>query len=132
MRGWARRHSLWILPFGTTCCAADLTTAFGPAHDLGRLGAVLVHDAALADILIVAGRVTRALAPDLRRLYNSMYAPKAVIAFGTCACTGGAWVGEEVPGGADLVVPVDAYIPGCPPPPESLYNALARVAARLA
>jgi len=128
MRAWARRNSLWILPFGTTCCAADLTAAFGPAHDLGRTGASLVHDAALADVLVVAGRVTRALAPDLRQLYNSMHAPKGVIAFGSCACTGGAWVGEEVPGGVDMVIPVDAYVPGCPPPPEALHDALARVA----
>jgi NADH-quinone oxidoreductase subunit B len=132
MRGWARRNSLWVLPFGTTCCAADLTAAFGPPHDLGRRGASLVHDAALADILVVAGRVTRALAPDLRKLYHSMHAPKGAIAFGSCACTGGAWVGDEVPGGADVVIPIDAYIPGCPPLPKALYDALDRVAGGFA
>lgn len=124
MRAWARRRSLWVLPFGTTCCAADLPAAFGPAHDLGQRGARLIHDPALADVLVVAGRVTRGLAPDLRRLYEAMPTTRAVVAFGTCACTGGAWVGEEVPGGADQVVPVDVYVPGCPPPPEALADAL--------
>lgn len=132
MRAWARRHSLWVLPFGTTCCAADLAAAFGPPHDLSSGGAQLVHDPALADVLIVAGRVTRALAPDLRRLYDSMQAPCGVIAFGSCACTGGAWVGEEVPGGADVVLPVHAYVPGCPPPPQALHEALNLVAAQFA
>ena len=127
MRGWARRRSLWILPFGTTCCAADLAAAFGPGYDLGRGGARLVYDASQADVLVVAGRVPRALAPDLRRLYDCMHEPRGVIAFGSCACTGGAWVGEEVPGGADVVIPVDSYIPGCPPPPEALVIALTRV-----
>ncbi|HJP33742.1 MAG TPA: NADH-quinone oxidoreductase subunit NuoB [Candidatus Latescibacteria bacterium] len=128
MHGWVRRRSVWILPFGTTCCAADLPAAFGPDHDLGRHGARLVYDAAQADVLVVAGRVTRALAPDLRRLYDAMHEPRGVIAFGTCACSGGAWVGEEIPGGADVVIPVDAYVPGCPPPPEMLADALSRLA----
>lgn len=131
MRAWARRRSLWVLPFGTTCCAADLAAAFGPPHDLSRTGAQLVHDPSLADVLIVAGRVTRALAPDLRRLYDSMPTPRGVIAFGSCACTGGAWIGEEVPGGADSVVPVQAYVPGCPPPPQALQQALNLVAEQL-
>jgi NADH-quinone oxidoreductase subunit B len=127
MRRWALRRSLWILPFGTTCCAADLAAVFAPGLDLGRLGTRLVHDAAQADVLVVAGRVTRALAPELRKLFDSMPEPKRVIAFGACACTGGAWVGDEVPGGADEVIPVDAYVPGCPPPPEALMGALSRI-----
>lgn len=127
MRSWARHRSLWILPFGTTCCAADLAAVFGPDHDLGRLGARLVYEPAQADVLVVAGRVTRALAPELRRLFDGMYEPRGVIAFGACACTGGAWVGKEVPGGADTVIPVNTYVPGCPPPPDALVQALTQV-----
>ena len=104
-----------------------MAAAFGPGYDLGRMGARLVYDASQADVLVVAGRVTRALAPDLRRLYDSMHEPRGVIAFGSCACTGGAWGSEEVPGGADVVIPVDSYVPGCPPPPEALVSALTRV-----
>ena len=127
MRGWARRRSVWVLPFGTTCCAADLAMAFAPPHDLGSRGARLVHDPALADVLVVAGRVTHGLAPQLRDLYDAMSEPRAVVAFGTCACTGGAFVGDDVPGGADRVVPVEVYVPGCPPPPEALSEALAQL-----
>lgn len=127
MRAWARRRSIWIVPFGTTCCAADLPGAFGPAHDLSRLGVAVVQDPALADILVVAGRITRGIAPRLRNVFESMHEPRGVVAFGSCACTGGAWVGEEVPGGADVVIPVDVYVPGCPPPPEALGPALQQV-----
>lgn len=124
MLRWARRRSLWVLPFGTTCCAADLAAAFAPPFDLGRLGVRLVHDAALADVLVVAGRVTRALEPVLRRTFDGMAMPRRVIAFGSCACSGGACATPAVVPGADAVVPVDAYVPGCPPEPEDLQAAL--------
>lgn len=124
MRCWARRRSLWVLPFGTTCCAADLGAIFAPPYDLQRFGVRLVHDPALADVLVVAGRVTRALEPVLRRTFDDMPRPSRVVAFGTCACSGGAFDTEAVVGGADDVVPVDAYLPGCPPEPEALQQAL--------
>ena len=129
MRAWARRRSLWVLPFGTTCCAADLAGAFAPPYDLWRLGVRWVHDPALADVLVVAGRVTRGLAPLLRDTFEAMPEPRAVVAFGTCACSGGAFVGDEVPGGADVVIPVDAYVAGCPPPPGALAEALQQLTA---
>jgi NADH-quinone oxidoreductase subunit B len=127
MRAWARRRSLWVLPFGTTCCAADLAAAFAPGCDLNRFGASWVHDASLADVLVVAGRITRAIAPVLLRTYDDMPLPRRVIAFGTCACSGGAFDTDEVVGGADEVIPVDAYVPGCPPEPDALHDALARL-----
>ena len=126
MRGWARRRSIWILPFGTSCCAADLAALFAPPWDLGRLGMRWVHDPAQADALVVAGRVTRSLAPHLAQVFQSMARPARVIAFGSCACSGGAYDTGEVTA-ADEVVPVDAYVPGCPPEPGALETALRRL-----
>lgn len=123
MRGWARRRSIWILPFGTSCCAADLAALFAPPHDMGRLGLRCVHDPEQADVLVVAGRVTRTLAPHLVKAFESMARPARVIAFGSCACSGGAYdTGEVV--AADAVIPVDSYVPGCPPEPGDLQRAL--------
>ena len=123
MRAWARRRSVWLLPFGTSCCAADLAALFAPPHDLGRFGLRLVHDPSGADAVVIAGRVTRALAPHLLQAFQSMPRPARAIAFGTCACSGGAYDNDEVVP-ADAVIPVDAYVPGCPPGPESLRRAL--------
>ena len=123
MRVWARRRSVWILPFGTSCCAADLAALFAPPHDMGRLGVRCVHDPARADALVVAGRVTRSLAPHLVQAFQAMARPARVVAFGSCACSGGAYDTEEVVA-ADEVIPVDSYVPGCPPEPGDLQRAL--------
>ncbi len=123
MRSWARRRSIGLLPFGTSCCAADLAALFAPPHDMGRFGLRCVHDPLQADVMVIAGRVTRALAPHLLQAFESMARPARVIAFGTCACSGGAYDTAEVMA-ADAVVPVDAYVPGCPPEPGGLRSAL--------
>ncbi|MCY3735582.1 MAG: NADH-quinone oxidoreductase subunit NuoB [Gemmatimonadaceae bacterium] len=123
MRGWARRRSIWLLPFGTSCCAADLAALFAPPHDFGRFGVRLVHDPSQADAIVIAGRVTRALAPHLLQAFRSMPRPARAVAFGTCACSGGAYDTDQVVS-ADAVIPVDAYVPGCPPEPGSLRTAL--------
>jgi NADH-quinone oxidoreductase subunit B len=114
---------MWVMPFGTTCCAADLAAMFAPPFDLGRHGVRCIHDPALADVIVVAGRVTQALAPHLQTAFSAMARPRRVIAFGSCACSGGAYDNDEVMA-ADQLVTVDAFVPGCPPEPGALQAAL--------
>ncbi len=118
----ARRNSLWYLAFGIACCAIEgLMHASGPRFDFDRLGVFFRASPRQADVMIVAGTVNRKMAPSVRRLYDQMPEPKWVVAMGACACTGGPF--REYPNtvlGVDKVVPVDVYIPGCPPRPESV------------
>ncbi len=121
----ARRNSLWYLAFGIACCAIEgLMHASGPRFDFDRLGVFFRASPRQADVMIVAGTVNRKMAPSVRRLYEQMPEPKWVVAMGACACTGGPF--REYPNvvlGVDKVVPVDVYIPGCPPRPESVQYA---------
>jgi NADH-quinone oxidoreductase subunit B len=121
----ARRNSLWYLAFGIACCAIEgLMHASGPRFDFDRLGVFFRASPRQADVMIVAGTVNRKMAPSVRRLYDQMPDPKWVVAMGACACTGGPF--REYPNvvlGVDKVVPVDVYIPGCPPRPESVQYA---------
>jgi NADH-quinone oxidoreductase subunit B len=121
----ARRNSLWYLAFGIACCAIEgLMHASGPRFDFDRLGVFFRASPRQADVMIVAGTVNRKMAPSVRRLYDQMPEPKWVVAMGACACTGGPF--REYPNvvlGVDKVVPVDVYIPGCPPRPESVQYA---------
>jgi len=118
----ARRNSLWYLAFGIACCAIEgLMHASGPRFDFDRFGVFFRASPRQADVMIVAGTVNRKMAPTVRRLYDQMPEPKWVVAMGACASTGGPF--REYPNvvlGVDKVVPVDVYVPGCPPRPEAV------------
>ena len=130
---WARRSWILASPFGGSCCGIELTSASGPRHDLERHGVPLpCHDPAEADLLIVAGSVTHPLVPLLEEAYARMPEPRWVMAFGACACSGGPYQNYAVAGGVDRFVPVDVYVPGCPPRPEALIDAVLKLKRRIA
>ena len=127
---WARQSSLWPMTFGLACCALEMMAAGAGRFDMDRFGAGAFRATPRqADLMIVSGTVTFKMASRLRRLYNLMPEPKYVIAMGACAIGGGPYFehGYHVVKGVDLLVPVDVYVPGCPPRPESLLEGLMRL-----
>ena len=126
---WARRNSLWYMAFGIACCAIEgLMSASGPRFDFDRMGVFFRASPRQADVMIVAGTVNHKMAETVRRLYDQMPEPKWVVAMGACASTGGPF--REYPNvvlGVDKIVPVDVYIPGCPPRPESVQYGFIRL-----
>src|SRR5512132_2751078 len=121
MVAWARSNSLWPLPFATACCGIEFMSVVSSHYDLSRFGAEVVRfSPRQADLLIVAGTVTDKQAPILRRSYDQMPEPKWVISMGVCASSGGFYRAYHVTQGIDEIVPVDVYVPGCPPTPEEL------------
>ncbi len=122
---WARRNSLWPMPLGTACCGIEMMASYASDFDLARFGMErMSFSPRQADVLICAGRVTYKFAPVLRRIWDQMTQPKWCVSMGACASTGGVFDVYSMVQGIDTIVPVDVYIPGCPPRPESLIYAL--------
>ncbi|USN98924.1 MAG: NADH-quinone oxidoreductase subunit B [Phycisphaeraceae bacterium] len=120
---WARRNSLWPMPFATACCGIELMATASSRFDLARFGAeVMRFSPRQSDLLIVAGRIGIKMVPVLQRLYEQMTEPKWVISMGACASTGGVFDTYATVQGCDQFIPVDVYVPGCPPRPETLIE----------
>src|SRR5215471_6397838 len=130
---WGRKNSLWPATFGLACCAVEMMTTGGPRYDIGRFGMERFSATPRqADLMIVAGRVTNKMAPVLRQIYDQMAEPKWVLAMGVCASSGGMFNNYAILQGVDHVVPVDIYLPGCPPRPEMLIHAILELHEQIA
>ncbi|RLF16305.1 MAG: NADH-quinone oxidoreductase subunit B [Thermoprotei archaeon] len=132
---WGRLRSPWLLHFNSGSCNAcdiELLAAITPRFDVERFGIKVVPSPRHADILVVTGPVTRQAAPRLKRIYEQMPSPKYVMALGTCACSGGVFRGSyAVLNGVDNVIPVDVYVPGCPPRPEAIIDGIIKLLKKM-
>jgi NADH-quinone oxidoreductase subunit B len=132
MVNWSRQYSPWPLLFGLACCAIEMIHAGVSRHDISRFGAeVFRASPRQADVMIVSGRISQKMAPVVKRLYEQMPEPKWVIAMGACASSGGMFNNYAIVQGADKIVPVDVYVPGCPPRPEALIYAITRLQRKI-
>ena len=129
---WSRTYSMWPMLFGLACCAIEMMASQAPSYDMSRFGMELMRASPRqSDLMIVAGRVSRKMAPILRQLYDQMPAPKWVIAMGDCASCGGVFNNYAIVQGVDEVVPVDVYVAGCPPRPEALIHGVMTLHAKV-
>lgn len=126
--GLARKHSLWPLPFATSCCGIEFMATMGATYDLARFGAERPSfSPRQADLLMVMGTIAKKMGPVLRQVYEQMAEPKWVIAVGACASSGGVFDTYSVLQGIDKIIPVDVYVPGCPPRPEQILDGIMKV-----
>jgi NADH-quinone oxidoreductase subunit B len=129
---WARKSSTWGATFGLACCAIEMMAAGAPHYDLGRWGMeVFRASPRQADLMIVAGRVSQKMGPVLRQIYDQMAEPKWVLSMGVCASSGGMFNNYAIIQGVDHIVPVDMYLPGCPPRPEMLIDAILKLREKI-
>src|SRR6266498_2761859 len=128
LRDWSREKSLWPVMFGLACCAIEMMATSAGKYDIARFGSELFRPSPRqADLMIVSGRVAQKMAPVLREIYDQMPDPKWVIAMGDCAACGGVFNNYAIVQGVDKIVPVDVFIPGCPPRPEALIDGILKL-----
>jgi NADH-quinone oxidoreductase subunit B len=129
---WGRRNSIWPMPFGTACCAIEMMASAASDNDLARFGMErMSFSPRQADVLICAGRVPYKLAPVLRRIWDQMAQPKWAVSMGACASSGGVFDAYSMVQGIDTIIPVDVYVPGCPPRPEGLIYGLMMIQEKI-
>ncbi len=129
---WSRKYSMFLYPFVTACCGMEFMSAAGPRYDLDRFGCALPRfSPRQSDLLMVVGTITHRQAPILKKVYDQMAEPKWVMAFGACTCSGGPYNNYATLQGIDTIIPVDIYIPGCPPRPEAVLDGLMMLQARI-
>lgn len=129
---WSRKSSIWPLGFGLACCAIEMMSTFASRYDLARFGMEVMRPSPRqADLIIVSGRLSVKMAPVLRQLYDQMPDPKYVISMGACASCGGIFNNYAIVQGVDRVIPVDVYVPGCPPRPEQLIDGIMKLRAKI-
>jgi NADH-quinone oxidoreductase subunit B len=132
LQDWSREKSLWPVMFGLACCAIEMMASSAAKYDIARFGSELFRPSPRqADLMIVSGRVSQKMAPVLKEIYDQMPEPKWVIAMGDCASCGGVFNNYAVVQGVDKIVPVDVFLPGCPPRPEALLDALIKLQERV-